>query len=139
MKWIDGLFEKANAPENLEKLLIHYGVRFRSGVVQLSNLRCPLPVHPPNSEDSLSVNFVKGEWKCWNTKCAAFREGQRLGNPLGFVISMEGCSPAQAAQKILEWFGAEVPKKQKPPLKTEAFAKNSTDLEHQNSTEIPQI
>jgi hypothetical protein len=138
MAWIEGLFEKAKALATMEKILVHYGIRFRA-VRQLSNLPCPLPTHPheKGTKGSLSVNFVTDEWLCWNKKCAAFREGQRLGNPLGFVMSMENCSAREAAQNILEWFGS--PEMQKPPLQTEALAQKSTNPRNENITDIPEI
>src|SRR5215831_8377997 len=135
MAWIEGLFEKAKALATMEKLLLHYGVRFRASP-QLSNLQCPLPSHPreKDSKGSLSVNFLVNEWRCWNTKCAAFREGQRLGSPLGFVMSMENCSAREAAEKILEWFGEQPHKNQNPPLGTEGFGK-TINLENESSSE----
>src|SRR5262249_53562062 len=112
------LFEHAKSLITMEILLGFYGILFHGGP-QL-NLCCPLPTHKKGDRNrSLSVNLNKDEWNCFNTSCSAFREGQKFGNPLGFVMAMEGCDAKTAAETVIDRFDPQpervIPIKKTPP------------------------
>jgi hypothetical protein len=118
----------------MARLLEHYEIQFQHR--RQIYIRCPLPHHTGNSgKTSFNVNLEFDKWHCWETGCKAINLDKKYsGNVLGFVMAMEGCGIKEAAEKVIQWFGA------KPEIKTPTTHLESaaTSSNHNTTTPVPE-
>lgn len=110
-------FRAVKAAARMRDVLARYGITLRQAGEDSLRGRCPLPTHSSEqSKDSFAVNTSRNIWTCQSGSCVKARDGRRGGNVLDFVAVMDGGSIYDAARKLRDWFGAEVPT---PPATTD--------------------
>lgn len=137
--WVD--FKAVKEAVSMEMALRHYGLSARK--VNSSHLKsdCPLPTHSSKtSKQSFNVDTDMNVWSCQSDSCVKPTPGKKGGNVLDFVAVMEDCTVRDAAVKLSEWFGNELPeaKPQAVASLVDSSSKSLTNGEKPRETEAPE-
>lgn len=109
-------FKEVKARVSIASVLGRYHVEVKGQGTQ-GRADCTLPGHPEKSKGTLSVNFDKNLWKCFNGACP----GRKGGNVLDFVALVDGVSIKEAAEKLAKnvsssGFTSTTPSEEKPRI-----------------------